>query len=403
MSSAPVLRPLGVGEILDAALAVYRRHAVPLWRVVAVVVALPAALNGALSVAEHQVRDSNVQLGVARPVAAARPDRDADRHVPGHGSCLPLGRRCVPRTPGGSRCLAALRAAARRFGDVGVGPGRRSASSSAYCCSSCPAIYLAVAWAVAIPVLLGENLRGSAALRRSRALVRGRWWQCAGVLLLSFLLAAIVAAVITLVVAAIAGSSEQRHGDLLRPRHLDADRGHARAAVPGRSHDGALHRPPRAQGGLRRPVADALARIGRRGRDVRRLAVGLLTACALAAAGAPAAAESVDGATYQRLSLRRSAILQRSRGCGGSRPWTAGRPSFGASSPARPGACARVCKRCARLPGVRETPLRRAARPRRSWPAPTTGTRQPGLIARALSWLARLAEHPVGSKWRWPD
>ena len=56
VSSAPVLRPLGVGEILDAALAVYRRHAFALWRIVAVVVALPAALDGALAVAERQVQ-----------------------------------------------------------------------------------------------------------------------------------------------------------------------------------------------------------------------------------------------------------------------------------------------------------------------------------------------------------
>ena len=37
---------------------------------------------------------------------------------------------------------------------------------------SCPAIYLAVAWSVAVPVLLGENLRGrggAEALARARA------------------------------------------------------------------------------------------------------------------------------------------------------------------------------------------------------------------------------------------
>ena len=38
---------------------------------------------------------------------------------------------------------------------------------------------------------------------------------------------------------------------------------------------------------------------------MRRLAVGLLTACALAAPAAPAAAERVDGATYLRLVMRR--------------------------------------------------------------------------------------------------
>ena len=69
-----------------------------------------------------------------------------------------------------------------------------------------PGVYLFVAWSVAVPVLLGENLRGMAALRRSRELVRGRWWACAGVLVLAFLLAIIVAAVILLALTGIFGS-----------------------------------------------------------------------------------------------------------------------------------------------------------------------------------------------------
>ena len=207
MSSAPVLRPLGVGEILDAALAVYRRHAVPLWRVVAVVVALPAALNGALSVAEHQVRDSNSNSGslvlllllvqIVTLIATFLATAAAYRLV----ADAYLGRPVDPS--------ASLRFGLQRVGSVmwvsvlaGLG------ILVGLLLFIVPGVYLAVAWAVAIPVLLGENLRGSAALRRSRALVRGRWWQCTGVLFLSFLLAAIVAAVITLVVAAIAGSTD---------------------------------------------------------------------------------------------------------------------------------------------------------------------------------------------------
>ena len=59
-----------------------------------------------------------------------------------------------------------------------------------------------------MPVLLGENLRGSKAIGRSRALVRGRWWPCAGVLVLAFLLAGIVDfAIVFVVLAAIVDSS----------------------------------------------------------------------------------------------------------------------------------------------------------------------------------------------------
>ena len=66
-----------------------------------------------------------------------------------------------------------------------------------------PGVYLYVSWSVAIPVLLAENLRGTKALGRSRALVRGRFWPCLGVLALSFLLQLIVLFAILFVLAAI--------------------------------------------------------------------------------------------------------------------------------------------------------------------------------------------------------
>jgi hypothetical protein len=206
VSSVPVLRPLGVGEILDMALAVYRRHAAALWRLVAVVVALPAALNGALAVAEHQVRDSNGSSGslllllllvqVVSLLASFLATAAAYRLV----ADAYLGRAVDP--------AASMRFGLRRVGSViwvsllaglGIFVG--------LLLLIVPGVYLAVAWSVAIPVLLGENLRGRAALRRSRALVRGRWWPCAGVIVLSFLLAAIVSAAIELIVVAVAGSS----------------------------------------------------------------------------------------------------------------------------------------------------------------------------------------------------
>jgi hypothetical protein len=206
VSSTPVLRPLGVGEILDTALAVYRRHAFSLWRVVAVVIALPAALNGALAVAERQVRDSNGSSGslfvlqllylIISLVASFLATAAAYRLV----ADAYLGRPVDP--------AASLRFGLRRLASViwvsvlaglGIFVGLLLVIV--------PGLYLAVAWSVAIPVVLGENLRGRKALARSRRLVRGRFWPCAGVLVLSFLLAGIVAAVIAVVVAGIAGSS----------------------------------------------------------------------------------------------------------------------------------------------------------------------------------------------------
>ena len=194
MSSPPVLRPLGVGEILGTALVVYRRHASSLWRVVAVVVALPAALNGALAVAERQVRDSDGSSGSLAVLQALV------LVVSLVASCLAtaatfrlvvdayLGRTVDPGR------VAALRPAAPVVGDLGLADRRRRRRHRHAAAWSCPGVYLFVAWSVAVPVLLSENLRGMAALRRSRELVRGRWWSCAGVLVLAFLLALIVAA-----------------------------------------------------------------------------------------------------------------------------------------------------------------------------------------------------------------
>ncbi len=45
------------------------------------------------------------------------------------------------------------------------------------------AIFFGVAWALAIPVLVIERLAPRAALRRSRALIRGHWWRVVGLAL----------------------------------------------------------------------------------------------------------------------------------------------------------------------------------------------------------------------------
>lgn len=58
-----------------------------------------------------------------------------------------------------------------------------------------PGIYLYVAWAFALPVLLVEGLRGPKALGRSFQLVKGRWWRTFGVIVVGFILATIVSTI----------------------------------------------------------------------------------------------------------------------------------------------------------------------------------------------------------------
>src|SRR5204863_803680 len=55
-----------------------------------------------------------------------------------------------------------------------------------------PGVYLWVAFSLAVPVLLTEDVRGGCALGRSRELVRGFWWRVFAVSLLGYLLSAIL-------------------------------------------------------------------------------------------------------------------------------------------------------------------------------------------------------------------
>jgi hypothetical protein len=66
-----------------------------------------------------------------------------------------------------------------------------------------PAIWLYVSWSVATPVLLLEDVRGTAALRRSFRLVRRRWWPAAGVLLMAFVIVGVAEFVIAGLLAVI--------------------------------------------------------------------------------------------------------------------------------------------------------------------------------------------------------
>jgi hypothetical protein len=71
-----------------------------------------------------------------------------------------------------------------------------------------PGVWLYVAWAFAMPVLLVEGVRGRAALGRSFGLVRGRWWRTFGVIVIGFLFALIVSSLLQAVflVGTVAGA-----------------------------------------------------------------------------------------------------------------------------------------------------------------------------------------------------
>ena len=131
---------------------------------------------------------------------------------------------------------------------------------------------------------------------------------------------------------------------------------------------------------------------------MRRLAVGLLTAFALVVAVAPAAAESVDRATYQRLL---AAAPGDPAALAGLRAITAvdGQPVDLRS--ALDGSPEHVRTRLAALRADAPAGATDATAARRSAAAILAGpdyrTRQGGVLARALSWLGDLLGIPAGA------
>jgi hypothetical protein len=204
--SAPELRPLGVGEIFDIAINVYRRHAGTLFRLVLFVVA-PVSLISAIvqgsAVPDNEdffatdsdgtliYDEGDVWATVAATVIAFLLTFAATTIA--SGACF----RAVADAYLGGRpdWRESLGFAARRLHSilwVTLLGGFLALLGAVLCLI--PGVYLYIAFSVAVPVLLTEGLKGRRALGRSRELVRGRWWPTFAVIILGAILAGIVSA-----------------------------------------------------------------------------------------------------------------------------------------------------------------------------------------------------------------
>lgn len=72
-----------------------------------------------------------------------------------------------------------------------------------FICLIIPGIFLAVSLAIAVPVLMAEDRRGLAALRRARELVAGHWWHVLGVLVVAAVAGAAGEIIIALIARAV--------------------------------------------------------------------------------------------------------------------------------------------------------------------------------------------------------
>ncbi|MBW3627419.1 MAG: hypothetical protein KY412_07395 [Actinobacteria bacterium] len=213
------LGPLRVGEILDVALKIYRERFGTLVRAVAVVV-IPIAVLVAL-----------VQISIPADPLATAPAADPFAFDPGADPFAPEtdpfaevdGGAIAAWVAGGlvvallswfatalaiAACFAIV-SAAYLDKETSWRQSLRFATGRlrsliwfytvygvllilAFLALVVPGVYLSVAWAVGVPVLLFEDVRGRKALGRSRQLLKGRWWATAAVLVLVAILTFIV-------------------------------------------------------------------------------------------------------------------------------------------------------------------------------------------------------------------
>jgi hypothetical protein len=201
--SAPALRPLGIGEILDVAIKITLRN----WRtLVGVVVLIVAPVQVVVALIDISATEGVFSTGETDTVTSD----EIDTIIGGTVLIVVLGflsailstavafRAVVEAYLGGRpRWKESLTFVARRLHSlVWLTVLWAVLITLALLPCGIPAIWLGVAWIVAVPVLLTEDVRGLGALRRSFRLVRGRWWPTFGLVLIGFLLVAVFSGIV---------------------------------------------------------------------------------------------------------------------------------------------------------------------------------------------------------------
>lgn len=202
------LRPLRVGEILDAAIKLYRENARVLMGAAATVLVPLQVLAGIVLLSTYSsggdipTTVAGVSSTVPRTDAAARLGANGILLVFGLLGDLLVAATCVRAISEAYldrqvSLRASLRfAAGRMFALIGVEIIYVLGLILFFILLVIPGIWLYAAWSVAVPALMVERLRPAAALGRSRRLVKGRWWPTAGTILIAELMVQVVAGVI---------------------------------------------------------------------------------------------------------------------------------------------------------------------------------------------------------------
>jgi hypothetical protein len=190
------LRPLGIGEIFDVSIKIYRSHFGTLIKLVSLVVVPVGVLSGLIEVSalpqeEELYNADNEALGTYVAGFAVAGLLSILAWTVATAACFKavadayLGQRPSWRD--------SLGFVLRRFHSVlWILVLSFLILIPAFVACLLPGIWLSVCYTVAIPVLLTERQKGFASLRRSYRLVRGRWWPTFAVVFLGYLLTSIV-------------------------------------------------------------------------------------------------------------------------------------------------------------------------------------------------------------------
>lgn len=200
------MRPLGVGEILDLGIKIYRRRFGTLARAVAVVVVPVAVVNALVSLSVAV--DSEVDGGDAAAFLGATVVSGLLGYVATQlataASFQIVSGDYLDHAPTWQESLRSARSRLRSLLWLSILYGLALALGFILCIL--PGIYLGVVFSVAVPVLLFEEVKGTAALGRSRRLLDGRFWPALGVLAVSIILAGTVSTAIQAVLVGIVSS-----------------------------------------------------------------------------------------------------------------------------------------------------------------------------------------------------
>jgi hypothetical protein len=200
---SPQLRPLSVGEVLDASFKVVRRSFRTLM-VCVLVVALPLNIINTLIIASTSDDPFNIDT-----VAGTN---DVSTGTQLSGNLLTTVLSLVATTLASAACFRAVSAAylgEEATVEESLGFARQRLLPLLwlsvlygfgliipFLLLVLPGIWLAVAWSLSFPALLHEDVRGVKALGRSFKLVRKRWWPTFGALVVMYLIVFVISLII---------------------------------------------------------------------------------------------------------------------------------------------------------------------------------------------------------------